>query len=165
MAISFHKGDKVILIETQTEVTIQELVNAIREWEDELCNMEVEKIMDAAGKQDLGGGVLVGITLELVNDWRIQFEDRSPPDTIACKVSGGNLVATNSYNNNPIKPSAYTQVTISQSTSAAQTEGTSPEAIADAILDEDVSDHTTPGSLGEYITKVKKWVGWLRSLL
>ena len=119
MAVVFYKIDKVILIEAPaTEVTIQELVDAIRDWQDEVGNMEVANFLEASGKEDLGGGVKVGITLKLINNWRIQFADRSGPDYVSCKVSGGNLVAVNDYGNNPIKPSAYTQVTIAQSSSA-----------------------------------------------
>jgi len=119
MAITFNEVTKVILIEApQIEVNIQDLINAIREWEDNPEAMDDDMVARATGKQSLGGGATVGITLELINNWRIQFEDRDPPDYIACTVSGGNLVATNDYNNNPIKPSAYTQITIAQSSSA-----------------------------------------------
>ncbi|MEW6606076.1 MAG: hypothetical protein AB1414_01310 [bacterium] len=113
MAITFNTPDKVIFIEKPTtEVSIQELINTIRDFEDNPEGMNVKTFINAAGKQDLGSGVKVGITLELTNNWRIQFEARDGPDYVACKVYGGNLVATNDYNNNPIKPSAYTQVTI-----------------------------------------------------
>lgn len=115
MAITFNKPDKLIVITTDTEVTIQNLINAIRNYEDEPENLETASLANAYGKQDLGGGSMVGITLELINNWRIKFEDRDPPDTIACKVTGGNLVAINDYYDNPICPSAYTQVTIAQS--------------------------------------------------
>jgi hypothetical protein len=119
MAIVFDKINKIITIEApDTEVTIQELINAIRDYEDELENLEVESIAKASGKEDLGGGIKVGITLELINNWRVKFEDRESGDVISCKVSGGNLVATNDYNNNPICPSTNTQVTITQSSSA-----------------------------------------------
>ena len=166
MTISMDAYDKTIIIESPTTtVTIQELVNAIRNWEDELINLSYEKVMEAAGKEELGAGVQVGITLKLINDWRVQFEDRPPPDYISCKIAGGNLVATNSYNNNPIKPSAYTQVTIAQSVSATIGEGSSASEIATAIWDEDITTHTNTGSFGEQVVKIKRWTGWLRSLL
>jgi len=125
MAIIFDKTNKVILIEKdQTEITIQNLINAIRDWEDELVNLEEASAASATGKQDLGAGVKVGITLELINNWRIQFEARDGPNYISCIVTGGNLVATNDYDDNPIKPSAFTQITIAQSSSATVSEGT-----------------------------------------
>jgi len=123
MAIVFDEIKRTIIIEKpQTEVTIQNLINAIRDWEDELINLDEASLANASGKQDLGGGILVGISLELINNWRIQFEDRLGPDYILCKVSGGNLVATNDYDNNPIRPSAFTQIYIAQSSSATSIE-------------------------------------------
>src|SRR3989344_56406 len=118
--ISFLKYDRVILVENPvegTEVTCQELINAIRDYEDELSFMDYGHIANAYGKQPLGGGSFVGITLELINNWRIQFESPGAPPTITVYVRGGNLVATNTFRNNPIKPSDYVTVIIAQSSS------------------------------------------------
>jgi hypothetical protein len=73
-------------------------------------------IANAYGKQSLGGDTYVGITLEIINDWRIQFEPRLSAPTVTCYIRGGNLVAINSYENNPIKPADYVTVVIAQST-------------------------------------------------
>lgn len=122
MTITFDKANKLIIITSnQTEVTIQDLINACRDFEDELVNIDGSSLANATGKQDLGGGVKVGITLELINDWRVKFKDRDGPDYIKCKISGGNLVATNIYDNNPIKPSAFVTVEIAQSASPTET--------------------------------------------
>ncbi|TET41496.1 MAG: hypothetical protein E3J60_04510, partial [Dehalococcoidia bacterium] len=123
MALVFDEIDRTIVIEApQTEVAIQDLINAIRDWEDELVNLDEPSLANASGKQNLGGGVLVGITLELINNWRVQFEGRLGPDYVSCRISGGNLVATNDYDDNPIKPSAFTQIYIAQSSSATSIE-------------------------------------------
>jgi len=50
------------------------------------------------------------IVLTLTDGWRIKFEDRAGPSTIACQITGGTLTAINAYGNNPIAPSSYTQV-------------------------------------------------------
>ena len=132
MALVFDKALKVITVEKpQRELTIQDLHDDIRLFEEKNHNLEVAQIVNASGKQDLGGGILVGITLELINDWRLAFEARTdqevedegfPPvaegGTVLCFVRGGNLVATNIYNNNPIFATQNTQVTIAQSSSA-----------------------------------------------
>ena len=117
-ALTFFKNEKVIQVDDpQTALTIQDVHDQIRNYEAELINLDLATIANAYGKQPLGGGAYVGITLELINDWRIAFEARPGPDTILCMISGGNLVAINQYNNNPIKPTAYTQVVIAQATS------------------------------------------------
>lgn len=128
MALVFNKTTKIITVESpQTTLTIQDLHDDIRLFEHLNQNLEVEQIAEASGKQDLGGGVTVGITLELINDWRLAFAARPGPDTVICTVSGGNLVATNAYDNNPIYPTAFTQVVISQSSSATVIEAPSDD--------------------------------------
>jgi len=118
---SFDEVNRIIEVAAPTtEVVIQELINVIRDWEDELENMDVPKIADASGKEDLGGGLAVGITLKLLN-WRLKFENRLGPDYIDCVMGGGNLVAVDEYGQpmNPIAPSAYVMVTIVKAVSAA----------------------------------------------
>lgn len=61
-----------------TEITVQELVNLCRDWEDDDANMSFEYLISAAGKEDLGGSVTVGITATL-NNAQIYFEERSTP--------------------------------------------------------------------------------------
>src|SRR3989304_9360126 len=129
MALVFHKVLKIITVEKpQKELTIQDLHDEIRLFEERNPNLEVAKIMNASGKESLGGGVQVGITLEVINDWRLAFEFRTDQEVIdegfpaggvvLCTVRGGNLVATNIYSNNPIYPTENTQVIIAQSSSA-----------------------------------------------
>lgn len=142
VTFTFDKVTKTIAIASpDTLVTVQELVNAIREWEQELWNLEEDSFIVASGKEDLGGGVSVAITLELLNDWRVQFEARAGPDWEQCIVKGGNLVATNAYNNNPIKNSAYVQVTIAQSSSATLINA-DPDTIAAKVWEEDITGYT-----------------------
>ncbi len=99
--------------------TVQEMLNSIRDVEDDIANIDDDIIAVASGKQDLGGGVSVGITLELVNDWKLAFEARGGP-TELMTVTGGNLLARDLAGDIvfPIAPTAFTAVTIAQSSSA-----------------------------------------------
>lgn len=116
--LTFFKYERVIQVDgPQTSVTVQDLLNQIRLYEENLNNLDYGHIANAYGKQALGGGSFIGITLELINDWRIAFEARPGPDTTLCTVSGGNVVAINQYADNPIKPTAFTQINIAQSSS------------------------------------------------
>lgn len=149
------KVNRIIFIPDPTiEVSIQEIYNAIRDWEDEWDGIDMASLAEAYGKQSLGGGVYVGITLILINDWRIQFETRSV-DTI-CTIYGGNLLADNQYNNQPIKPSPHISVIIAQSSSAIILEGsgTSPEEVADAVLNELIAEHLDTGSTGKILKDI-----------
>jgi hypothetical protein len=75
-------------------------------------------LIESAGKEPLGGGSYVGITATLQNA-KLAFEARPSPTFVACTVTGGNLVAVdaNGDNMDPIEVTAFTQVTIAQSSS------------------------------------------------
>jgi len=45
--------------DTLTDITVQEIVDAVRGWEDSVIGMNYAYLLDAAGKEDLGGGVKV----------------------------------------------------------------------------------------------------------
>ncbi len=121
MGIVFDRLEKVIEIEAPaTEVTVQELLNACRDYEDELSSIDLPQIAYASGKEELGGGVSVGITLQLI-DWKVKFEARSGPDWVVCNISGGNLVCWDTVTAayvTPIEPSAYVTATLTASSSA-----------------------------------------------
>ncbi|MFA6007398.1 MAG: right-handed parallel beta-helix repeat-containing protein [Candidatus Shapirobacteria bacterium] len=117
MALDFDFYNSIITIPSpDASITIQELIDGIRDIEDEYIAMPYGHIADAYGKQDLGNGVLVGITLVLMSPWRVAFAARLGPDTISCRIDGGNLVG--GLDNNPIAPTAFTQVTMANSSSA-----------------------------------------------
>lgn len=50
-----------------TNISVQEIVNLVREWEDTVRGLNFPFLIDAAGKEPLGGGVFVGITATLKN--------------------------------------------------------------------------------------------------
>lgn len=99
---------------------MQDIVDAIRDFEDSLDMMDFEKIMDGTGKDDLGFAKTT-MTVTLLNDWRIKFEDRPGPTRVDGLIRGGNLVAINSFNNKPITGGAFVDVTIAQATSGVLT--------------------------------------------
>lgn len=68
----------IVVNAPDTEITIQQLVDQVRDWEDSPEGMTYEKLISAAGKENLGGGVSVGITATLENA-QLYFEERSTP--------------------------------------------------------------------------------------
>ena len=118
--ITFDKLNKYIIISIGvTQITIQEIYDAIRDFEDEIANLETPKIADCYGKQELGGGVLVGLTLVLY-EWAIKFADRPGPTWEICTIRGGNLVAydADGYGISPITPSSFITTNMTSSSSA-----------------------------------------------
>lgn len=77
--VEWSLSPRIIVVEAPyTEVTLQDLVDTLRYLEADLSAMDDEHLVDASGKEDLGGGVYVGITAEL-NNARLMFEARSTP--------------------------------------------------------------------------------------
>jgi hypothetical protein len=150
MGIKFDKVNRIIEVESpDTEVSIQTLIDSIRDYEEELYNMEIGTIATASGKEDLGGNLSVGITLKLLN-WKLKFEDRSGPDYIVCNVTGGNLLAVDSNDVfvNPIEPASYVTVTKTSAVSAAII-GVDRSDIKSAVWDDPINTFTDNNSLGK----------------
>ena len=103
-----------------TEVTVQDIVDTCREFEDTFPNMNRPKLIDAAGKEFLGGVTYVGITATFQNAV-IAFEARGGPDWILCSIAGGNIVAIDvaGANIDPRYPTAF--VTVDRTASASAT--------------------------------------------
>ena len=115
--INPYISPRIITVLTVSSISIQELVNQVMEWEELPFNLTHERMLKAAGKQDLGGNVKVGITCTLLNA-RLKFEERDEWTT--CLVYGGNLVAINEQGASifPIEPSPFVTVALAQSSSA-----------------------------------------------
>ncbi len=92
-------------------MTIQDIVDTLRDWESQALNMNEKKILDAAGKDDIGGGKEVEVTVTLL-EATLQFEERAGPGYVQCMVDGGNLTALdeNSVPIDPIQTAQFTQV-------------------------------------------------------
>lgn len=63
-----HLSPRVIEVDSPTtNISVQELVDLVRAWEDKVIGLHYPFLIDATGKDDLGGGVFVGITTTLQN--------------------------------------------------------------------------------------------------
>lgn len=99
MGISLSKVDRIISITNPTtDVTIAELIDTVREWEDELENMTLPYVIDTGGKFSLGGGTYTAKSVLLSDEWQIQFWNGVGQGFIG----GGNLGG--GVGGNPIKP-------------------------------------------------------------
>ena len=61
-----------------TEFNAQDVVDTLRKKEDSTRGIAETKLLNASGKESLGGGVFVGVTAEL-QDTKIAFEARTTP--------------------------------------------------------------------------------------
>lgn len=119
----FDKNNKIMTVPApDLTITCQEIYDQCRDYEDEPINLDIPSLVTGGGKDDIGGGEFTAVTITLLDNWRLAFEERAPSGWVSCSVTGGNLVAVNDYNNNPIYPTAFTQVQIRQSTAPAALE-------------------------------------------
>lgn len=120
VTIDFSVSPRIItVLSPSTEINIQDLYDTCRNHESRLYNSPYDKLISAGGKEELGGGVKVGVTATLLNAV-LAFEARPGPSFVQCNVSGGNLVALDS-NGDPVSsilPTAFTQVILTSSSSA-----------------------------------------------
>lgn len=131
MALEVNFQDELIYVTSpQTDVLVQDLIDIIRDREDDEEGILYPKIADASGKEDLGEGVRVGITLNLLDDWQVKFWDGN----YIAKVSGGNLVGGPA--GDPVAYSPGVQVLLIQSAAS-----TIIDLGSVAGLSEEQSDH------------------------
>lgn len=104
-----------------TSVSVQELVDLIRDIEDEFEFMSEPRLIDTAGKTKFDATRSTGITLTFENA-QVCFAARPGPSDVQVTISGGNLAAVAADLITPISPiclSAFTQTVFAQDTSAA----------------------------------------------
>lgn len=70
-----------------TEIVMQDYVDTLRTLEDDFQNMGFPELIEATGKQNLGGGVLVAVTVEEKN-LQLAFEPRYTPAVTGTVTTG-----------------------------------------------------------------------------
>lgn len=123
VTVDFAVSPRIITVpDPLVTISVQDLIDTIRDIEDEPSSMSYTALASAGGKEALGTGDLVGITLKLL-DARVAFEDRGGPSFVQCTIDGGNLVAvdTSDVIIDPIETTDFTQVVLTQSSSATLT--------------------------------------------
>lgn len=121
VTVDWSASPRIITVASPSvEITIQDLVDTCRVLESQIANLGYPHLINAAGKEALGGGTFVGITATLQNAL-VAFEPRAGAAYEQCRVNGGNLIAIDDVGNylaTPIYPTAFTQVVTTASSSA-----------------------------------------------
>lgn len=75
--VFYNLSPRLVIVDAPSqEVTIQDLHDTLRDIEDEPANLIYPDLISTAGKEDLGGGVFVGLTATLQNA-QLAFERRT----------------------------------------------------------------------------------------
>jgi hypothetical protein len=120
ISVDWEGSPRVLTVAAPSvEVTIQDLVDTCRYYEELLVNIDSPHLVNAAGKEFLGGTTYVGITATLQNAV-LAFEARGGPGWTLCTIAGGNLVAVDEdgVSIDPRLPTAYVSVDRTASASA-----------------------------------------------
>lgn len=134
MALSFDHASRLIGVPQADAVPllVQTLVNAIREEEASERGIVHDQILDASGKEDLGGGVVTGITAGLRSTWKINFA----AGAYQASIDGGNLADALSRIHNTGSPQVLILASAAATVVTGDGGGTCPTAaqIAAATL-------------------------------
>lgn len=150
MSLTFDHATKLIGVPQADAqpLLIQTLVNAIREEEASERGIAYDQILDASGKEDLGGGVYTGITAGLRSTWKLNFASGAYQATI----DGGNLADALSRINNTGSPQVLALSSAAATVVNGEGGGTAPTAAQNAAA---VWSSTLEGSLSaEQITRI-----------
>lgn len=79
VSVEYNSSPRVVEVAAPSvEMVMQDWVDTLRKQEDSFQGMAFTKLLNASGKEDLGGGVLVGITAAS-QDTLLAFEGRTTP--------------------------------------------------------------------------------------
>jgi hypothetical protein len=121
LTVNWDVSPRIITVASgTTEITIQDLLDTCRTIEASSVAMDNDRLIDAAGKEDLGGGTKVGLTATL-NNAVLAFEALPGPTWTLCSIIGGNLVAidVDGVTIDPRTPTSY--ITVDRTSSASAT--------------------------------------------
>ena len=149
--IDFDRVNKQILIggTGDQSLTIQEIYDAIIDYQDEPGNMDLPDLVQAAGKQDLRPSVpgtkLVGVTMTLLDGWQLKAvdTDHTGPALDTVTIADGNLVALDSLGNgqSPLLPTAFVAYVVESDVSAGLLSANITAAEASiAVLEQHISN-------------------------
>lgn len=94
----YSVSPRVITVQApSSEIIQQDLVDTVRVEEERIHGgMAFEKLLNASGKDDLGGGVSVGITVSLQNAL-LSFEARRTPESVGTVTTASGSVVKGRY--------------------------------------------------------------------
>ena len=135
---------------------LQDLYDTLRTYGETLTVMDDDEIVDAGGKEPLGGGVSNGLTVKLLNA-KVKFENRT--SDVVCNISGGNLVAVD-VNGNYMEPTEFSDhvTLVRTSSSSATIIANDKVAIADEIFSRQSNTLTEAGTLGKMLVETNKLI-------
>jgi hypothetical protein len=154
--ITIHKSDMINKGNDTYELYMPTFHDNIRQLEyafDE--GLSREQILDFVPSVNLSGIDYSPFYL-IINDYTVTFED----GLYTVNLTGGNNNIADNTNKNSVSVNSANSAGMVIVTSGSGVTEQDKLDIADRVWDEKVIDHKTVGTFGEYLNKVKTWVGW-----
>jgi len=178
--ITFDPQTRIATIASPTDViTVQEVYDKSRAYENTFAQMSQDLWVVAVGKDQMTLTTALVVSLFMLNNSRVAFEDRAGPSLEVMQTQGGNFVGRvadkDSAINHPIAPTANTHATIDQAstglavtdTSIAsditqiQTDVAAMEVVLTKVDDQQDGEHTTSQVAGKLIIRntvaLRRW--------
>lgn len=105
-------------------ITLQEIYDSAHDASANLNHMDSKIIARASGQNDLGGGLKTGLTVELLNGWRLKAADRGGLPFVRVAITGGNFITAEANGpdpTDPLAPANYVTYSLSKAVSATIT--------------------------------------------
>jgi len=170
--ITFDPITRIATIATPTtEITVQEIYDKARDYEDDADQMSQPLWVTAVGKDQLDATRSLVISLFMLTNARIAFDDRGGPSYEITQVQEGNFVGRtgdkDSAINHPIAPTDFVFPTIDQAVTGAAVTDTSVtadiaqmqidiaamEVVLTKIDDQQDGEHTTSQVQGKLVIR------------
>lgn len=95
LLMDFSQSPRVAVVrDPSTELTAQDMVDTLRKFEDSTSGITELKLIEASGKNNLGGGVKVGVTVE-GQDTQVSFEGRTNTAQIGSVTTTDDVLVAN----------------------------------------------------------------------
>ena len=141
ISVNFYASPRIATVASpSTSLSMQDWVDTARIEEEAFKGMAFEHLIDASGKQDLGGGVLVGITVANQN-CQVAFEARTTPAQTGTVTTGSSAPVTGT-------------ITFIDTSATFVTNGVAPGSLVINFTDQSIADVVEVVSETELKTKV-----------
>ena len=87
-------------------ITLQEIYDSAHDASATLNHMDSKIIARASGQNVLEPGLKTGLTVELLNGWRLKAADRGGPSFVRVRITGGNFITSAANGPDPTDPCA-----------------------------------------------------------
>jgi hypothetical protein len=159
MALTFDPANRLIIITDDTTLNVISMYSRWKEWVRTSDNAKYPPAFSTVGGEaiDASAGTAVPMYAFLKNGWRIRPKEASHTLSVVggvILVEGGGDPFVNTIGNYNIRVNFSQPVQAITVSTGAGGGGATAAEVRDAVWNTQLSNHSTPGSMAEYIKKI-----------